>query len=275
MITEEEYDEIQLILGKRGRPRPKTHKFPFTGIIRCGECGAMITAEDKVKQQKNGNVHNYTYYHCTKRKDPHCTQKVIRKEDLENQILEILDTIEIPTEFKEWALEALKENNEKEFSDKKTIIESQQKAYNACVHKLDNLIDMRANEEINEEEFLRKKAGLTKEKEKISELMKDNDYQIDNWIEKATELFSFAELARYRFENGTLEEKKTILSALGSNFSLKDGKLLISLQKPLLVLKEAAFEVKQIYDRLEPVKNGIDKQQLAEIYANTNSLLRR
>src|ERR1035437_2433584 len=44
MITLEEFDRVQILLGREGRPRPKTHDFPFTGIIRCGECGSAITA---------------------------------------------------------------------------------------------------------------------------------------------------------------------------------------------------------------------------------------
>jgi len=77
MITEEEYDRIQVFLGKKGKRRPKEHYFAFTGLIRCAECGAMITAEEKTKKQKNGNTHKYIYYHCTKRKNPNCTQKSI------------------------------------------------------------------------------------------------------------------------------------------------------------------------------------------------------
>ena len=274
MITREEYDKIQIFLGRKGKPQPRTHEFPFTGMMQCGECGAMITAEDKIKRQKNGNVHYYTYYHCTKRKDPNCTQKTMRKEELESQIMGVLDTIEIPADFREWALDVIKETNEKEFSDKKVIIEAQQKAYNACVQKLDTLIDMRANKEINEEEFLRKKSEIAKEKERLSELMNDSDGQVDDWMDKATTLFSFAELARFRFENGTLEEKKTILASLGSNLSLKDGILAIELQKPLLTLKETAFEVRQIHERLEPVKSSLDKRKLGEIYAQCPNLLR-
>ena len=49
MITLEEFDKVQILLGREGRPRSKTHDFPFTGIIRCGECGSAITALAKTK----------------------------------------------------------------------------------------------------------------------------------------------------------------------------------------------------------------------------------
>ncbi len=47
MITPEKYDKVQILLGRKGRPRPKKYNFAFRGLIRCGECGAMVTAEEK------------------------------------------------------------------------------------------------------------------------------------------------------------------------------------------------------------------------------------
>jgi site-specific DNA recombinase len=70
MITMDEYDTVQVLLGRKGRPRPKSHVFAFIGTMKCGECGMAITAEEKTKCQKNGNVHKYIYYHCTKKGRP-------------------------------------------------------------------------------------------------------------------------------------------------------------------------------------------------------------
>ncbi len=89
MITLEEYDKVQFLLGRKGRPRSKKHKFAFTGLIQCGECGCFYTAETKKKYIKStGEIRNYTYYHCTRRsKKIKCSQrKVIREDNLERQI---------------------------------------------------------------------------------------------------------------------------------------------------------------------------------------------
>jgi len=47
MITQDEYDRVQVLLGRKGNPRPKKHNFAFRGLIRCGECGATVTCEEK------------------------------------------------------------------------------------------------------------------------------------------------------------------------------------------------------------------------------------
>lgn len=46
MITLEEFDRVQTLLGRKGRPRPKTHSFTYTGMIHCGACGLAVTAEN-------------------------------------------------------------------------------------------------------------------------------------------------------------------------------------------------------------------------------------
>src|SRR3989344_275512 len=91
MISEAQFDRIQFLLGRKGRPRPKTHKFAYTGLIKC-PCGAAITAEEKFKKQKNGKVHQYIYYHCTRKIDPSCTQKSVEVKKLEKQIETVLSS---------------------------------------------------------------------------------------------------------------------------------------------------------------------------------------
>ncbi len=56
MIIHEQFDFIQAILGKKGKQRPKTHVFAFTGLMRCGECNARIICEEKVKRQKKNLI---------------------------------------------------------------------------------------------------------------------------------------------------------------------------------------------------------------------------
>jgi len=273
IITEEEYDRIQVLLGRKGKPRPKSHIFAFTGMIKCGECGAVITAEGKTKRQKNGNVHNYTYYHCTKRKNLDCSQKPIREKDLEKQIIENLSRIKIPLEFHQWAMKQLKIESKKEIGDRNRILENQKKTYKNCIKKIDTLIEMRMNNEITSEEFSEKKLDLEKEKSQLQELLNDSDKRINKWVEKAETVFNFARDAKRKFETGTMEEKKQILSALGSNLILKDGKLSILIEKPLILMEKAAKEVKRINQRLEPLKNPVNTKEIEEIYSQSPRLL--
>lgn len=273
MITEEEYDTIQVILGNKGKPRPKSHVFAFTGLMRCEECNAMVTCEEKRKILKDGSVKRYVYYHCTKRINPDCTQGSIEEKELERQIMEMLDSIEIPQEFHQWALKWLKSQNKVEVADRRKTQEVQNRQYKNCLAKLDTLIDMRAGNEITEEEYNRKRSQLMKDKSRLEELLHDTERRAEEWYRKADDLFTFARDARERFITGDLATKREILAGLGSNSTLFDKVVRINLTDELLPMQNIASEVKEIHDRFEP-RDGTDiTLQLEQLYTSNPALL--
>ncbi|OGG51749.1 hypothetical protein A2704_07030 [Candidatus Kaiserbacteria bacterium RIFCSPHIGHO2_01_FULL_54_36b] len=262
MITREEYDRVQAFLGRGSKPKPETHTFPYTGMIRCGTCGCMVTAEHKTKRNKNGNVHRYVYYHCTKRKGP-CAEKCIEVKELEKQVTETLSRVRPPEEFQSWAMKWLKNENGREATDRNAILANQQKNYDACVRKLDALIDMRAAGEISEEEFTRKKSIVNKEKVKLHELLNDTDARVDSWMQTADNVLTFAKDAKEAFTERGEHARKVILTALGSNLLLKDKKISIDTDLALLPMILVSNPVEQNSDTFEPPKRGSTKRKSA------------
>lgn len=59
IINMEEYERVQRMLRRPGKPAPQKRDFPLTGIIRCGECGFMVTAETKVNRYLDGHQSVY------------------------------------------------------------------------------------------------------------------------------------------------------------------------------------------------------------------------
>ncbi len=279
LMTKEEYDQIQYLLGRKDSPRPKTHRdMAYRGNMHCGECGALVTAEHKYKKLAGGGVAHYIYYHCTKKKNPDCTQKCIEEKEFEKQIDVELGKIEIPEDFKKWALACLKEANANEITEREQIYGNQRKEYEASIRKIDNLIDMRANEEIDEEEFRNRKTQLLKEKEKFNQLLKDTDQRVNNWLEIAERGFNFAERAVSAFtkakKENNLDLKKEIFSGLGSDYTLKDGKLSILLDDLLLPIQKASSELQKFSNRLEPRENVGVAKNFGENYSEIPQMLR-
>lgn len=266
MITKTEFNIVQQLMNGRGFTKKQNHIFAFRGLIRCGECGASITAEDKEKHQKNGNVHRYTYYRCTKRIDRHCSQMPIRSDELEKQIIRVLDRITIPHSFREWAIETMKEEHAKEIAEREDITQAQRKCLDDCERRLDTLINMRMNNEVSPEEYTAKKAIVTQEKTKYEELLKDTSHRRENWIKQAEAIFDFAERAKEKFETGTLEDKRTTLSILGSNLILRDKTLEISLEQRLALFLTVAPEVRELHARLEPTQVVENAEGWEKIY---------
>lgn len=94
IITRELFEKAQERL-KRDRITRETREFAFTRLITCGLCGSGVTAQEKLKKQKNGNVHRYIYYGCTRSRDHHCKNGYLREEELIKQFSSIIDKVDI------------------------------------------------------------------------------------------------------------------------------------------------------------------------------------
>lgn len=252
MITPEQYSLIQGILGIKTNPRSKTHYFPYTGLMKCGECGCSITAEKKNKIQKNGNEHKYTYYHCTKKRGK-CSQKSLEVAKLEEIFNKAIENIYIPPEFAEWAVDELKKDFEKEKMNRDTSMITNEKNYKRCVTRIDALVEGWLDGDIPRGIYKRKLLELEKEKNILEGMQKTTNERIGGWLRKAEEIFDFATHAKEEFENGTMEKKREIVSYLGSNLILKDQKVTIKLQKPLEKIEMVSVKANNLIGTLEPL----------------------
>lgn len=98
IITKKLFDIVQDQIRRQTLvPRSEQKEFAFTKIMTCGLCGSGITADEKFKKQKNGNVHHYVYYKCARVKDPDCNNGFLNEDDLIAQLQALLDDIDIKT----------------------------------------------------------------------------------------------------------------------------------------------------------------------------------
>lgn len=94
IITKELFEKVKEQL-KRDRIIRGNKEFAFTKLLTCGLCGSGITADEKFKKQKNGNVHRYVYYGCTRSRDLHCKCGYLREDNLIDQLANLMDKVDI------------------------------------------------------------------------------------------------------------------------------------------------------------------------------------
>ena len=83
------------------------------------------------------------------------------------------------------------------------------------------------------------------------------------------------EHATIKFKTGEWEKKKEILSTLGSNLSLMDKKLSISLENSLAPLKTVSLLSKREIAKVRTAKNPMNKTEIEQSLARSQSMLRR
>lgn len=276
MITKEEFNLIQKILGRTSQGRFINKYMTYRGLIRCGECGAMITGEEKRKTQKNGNVHEYTYYQCTKRIDPNCFQKTIEVKQLEDQMLSTLSEIELPDDFIQWATETIIEGYVPEVGAQNIIKANQKRELSLIPKKLDNLIELKLNDSISNDEYEKKRRDLIEAKNNLeNELSKLPN--LERSKEQTIDFMNFSSKLSEKFSIGDDEEKRKIMSIIGANLRLKDRKLEIQLEKPFSIVQNAKLGFNGNSDELarcEPVQVPIKKGTYDDFTHQSPSLLR-
>ena len=259
MITLEEFDRVQVILGRKGKPRSKTHEFAYTGIIVCSVCGGMITATEKQKiVKKTGELKSYTYYHCGhQKKNDSCTQKDRITLEKAEELIDIeLEMYTILPKFKDWALEILNRDNDKEIENRTKIYENQHKSLTEIQKQLDTLTKMRYRELIDDETFIKERDDLKAKIAKLTNNLRETENRADKWLELTEKTFNFACYARKEFiTTKSLERKREIFNAIGQNFVFNGEKIVITPNEWLVPIQKAYPALKAEYERLELDKN--------------------
>ncbi|MGB6686394.1 MAG: magnesium chelatase domain-containing protein [Terracidiphilus sp.] len=227
LVTIEEFDHVQRLLGRPGQPR-KTRTFAYTGMIRCGECGFMVTGEEKVNRFGT----HYTYYHCSKRRlDRHCAQPYLSLENIESQITAFLSEISLPDRFHKWAAQHLERTMKEKQHDHATQKESLLRAQAASARELDNLTKLRIRDLLSDEEYVKERRELERKGLGLTQKLDMTNRQAERF-EPSASVVSFNHSLISRFQSGNLQRRRMILTTVGSNLVLKDKKLSIDVRKP-------------------------------------------
>lgn len=292
-MTEDEYDRVQVLLGRPGRKRTVRLSFPFTGLIRCGGCGAMVTAEEKhqvicpkckckfasrnaercvrcgtaIANMQNPTRLHYTYYHCTKKRDPRCRERSLRAEALEEQVAGYLERLSIPPAILKWALRVLAEIESEEVALDQQLRESQQRAHADCLKRLDNLVRLKTapgnvdGALLSDAEYEQQRLALLKEKAGLEADLVDPTEPYHRALKQTATIFRFAREAHATFVGGDGEAKRKIVSAIGSNLTLIDGKLRIQALKPFDIIEGMLSGSEQPPEGFEPAESGPNSTQ--------------
>jgi len=217
-ISPATFERVQELIHRPHSRRPLRPSFAFAGMIRCGECGFAVTAEDKV----NAYGRRYVYYHCTHRRaDYRCRQPVVSAAALEDQVLKFVKRLAIPERLVEWMGAHLRAKAQSHSVVEAEVRASVTRRLQAAEKERTNLIQLRMRELVGDAEFLAMRATLDRE---IIHLERDAAVPVRHveWFELCDTVEIFISRAVKWFQEGGIEVRRAILAAVGSNFQLRD-----------------------------------------------------
>ena len=231
IISKKLFDKVQEVLNTRNRQWHSAKVIrvpkPLLGLLRCGECGMMISADFKVKHYKNGGLGYFNYYRCSKKnKLIKCQQPHIRDIDLEPQLTTLLAKY---TLRKTWAREMLLKLKQEESDVAKSsldVISIKRKDLEGIDIKLKLLLDSYLDQIIDKESFQEKKFELMSKKKTLDEQILSLKKNQGNWIEPMKQWISEAQTVEQVAESADMQLKKVLAARIfGSNLFLEDKKL--------------------------------------------------
>ncbi len=217
LVSQELFDTVQIKLARKTvNPQYRKHLPVFKAMLKCGECGGMITWEIQ-KGRWYGHCNHYRQ--CNQR-------KYVRQDNVEEQLFPYFDNVAPKSEgVVRWLEKALKESH----ADEITYNSSKRSELNRIIATADRRIEEAYKDKIdgNMPADVCKKVieGSTREKEAaLSSLMSLSEartayyeagYAIHELAMKAKEI--------YLSEKSTTEDKRLLLSYVFTNHTLQEG----------------------------------------------------
>ena len=271
MITKAEHYEIVYNLTGYKLPNTK-YSFPYRCFIKCGESGNTLTPEEKYRYNcpqcnkkhtaKNpkkckcgyyltekdiSKAKRYLYYHCTTK--PKRGRPYFKKEVIDQQFEEIVCKYSIESEFLHWCYEWIDFASKSDLYEREELLIELDKNISKARKKIDRLTDLRAEGELEKEEYLTRKNSLKDELVGL-EIKKDSFDAV-----KAPDLkvsYEFLKGLTRKFKKSDDLGRDRILRIICSNPTLTDGLLSVEPGKPYLYLQE----FKRLHrGGIEPPKN--------------------
>lgn len=231
MVTDKEFDLVQDYLS--GRAKAKGQLYPISGFIKC-PCGYLVTGTTRKKIYKSSKTANFVYYRCSQHANTKCSQPPIAAKELEQQVADFLSTIKISPRLVALAVKELSKDSKTQLQTKQASIQALTKNLDTIRIKLQKLFNLKIDPDndngslITDDEYKEMRQKLLIEQEDTRQELAKTDYITNDWMDVAVRMFDFAAKALDKWENGTIEEKRIILHAIGLSLVLNNRKLEIT-----------------------------------------------
>ena len=260
MITLEEYDRVQFLLGRKGKPRPNRHEYAYAGLIKCGECGGTVSATYKQKFIKQtGKLKEYSLYYCfcSRKRKNNCLQGRYTNSNLLDQAIEEeIVSFTIHSKFKDWVFNIIDQLKDAESINENKIDEMQKETLAQTHKQIETLTQLRLREMLNDEEYIKERMKLKNEITILESKISNSLTIARNWVELTRDAFEFAFYALKSFQSGSTQTKHEILNTIsGLNCTLKDKILNITKADWLIPIQEKIHSIEAKFEEFELKKN--------------------
>ncbi len=302
MISEEEYWQIQSLLGKKGISRTTKQKAVYSHFAKCGTCNGNLSpdfknqtictkckykfssinmdtcpkCDTKIDKMDNPTHLNYVFYYCLNHKKhrTNCSGNGIEEKNLEQQLLINMDQLAISKELSAWCIDNIGKLKDEALDDVINVQRNLEQEIIATEKKLERLTMLHISKDRSKEEdteFDNLKNKLIKEISLLKLKVSETDVE---WLDEAKNDFDLMSEVVLIIKNGTAEQKKDILFAFGSNLTIEAKKLSVINKKSIEAFKKYLLLARAENKAFEP-ENTLANKDKTEVFASVYPTLLR
>ena len=249
LVTEDEYWKIQELLGRHGIPRPKQRLSVYSGYLFSPEgefCGPDRTFRVKCScggkpfsgKTKNACPHcgipihqiqNPQYYHTTSyyniaRKKLRLGNRYVNEKKIDKFLVDFaLQNLTFSKSLTQWSQNYLRDLKDKEVIENQAMVSSEKELKQSIQDQKQRAKEAFLNGTFTESEYKDTVHDLAHQEAKITSKKPSVD-----WFSKAMEMTTIGSEIGLVWKNGSIEDKREVLSKLGSNFLWDEEKLSIT-----------------------------------------------
>ena len=225
LTTKSMFDQCENVrIGYKSKPN-STGGLPFAykGLVRCADCGCLVTFE--TKKQK------YTYGHCSQYKGKHGAS-YLSESNFTSQFESVLKKIVVPDDVIKRVLELINNDKAKQISEKKERMSMLKSEISRFENRMDRLYEDHLDGKIDDNLYERKTAEYQASIANLKTQLSTFELSESDRYETVSNLLDVAKNAHKIFVGQDYLGKRKILKKVLSNSELSGKSLLLKLKKP-------------------------------------------
>jgi hypothetical protein len=229
MVTMEEFDRAQELLGRPGRARPSKHEFAYAGLLRCDLCEGTLVPEVHVKRSGK----RYVYYRCRSRVNGvPCPNPCLPETAFEAQLLRDLRRISLPAEGVAWISDHIRPTLEADLARTTQTRAGLETALRDAVREGDTLLTLRLRGQVDEATFERRRLVLLDQEAKLKLQLEQPAASPEEAQSRLRGLLDFSTTMPAAFEKAGIVRRRQILQTVCANPRVRDRKALYKANEP-------------------------------------------
>ena len=232
MVTAEEFERAQGILGARGRAGPVRHENPLAGLIRCGQCGCSIVAEFHAKGGRT-----YTYHRCGRVKPGvPCREKPITQAELIAQLSAFCRYLVIPEPILVFLRRKLDAVDAADAGLAARLTQQRQRALVAVEREERELLGMRMRQLVTDKEFQSEREALRQRRQDLEDSQTTAvtaNAAVEARKAQVSGLLDLAHGVPLVLEHGEPVQMRAVLQQLHLEITLRSRRLDFTVLEPL------------------------------------------